>query len=111
MEGIGLAAAIAMLRDELAQAQDLGEGHQFRFEITDAEVEFLIAIMGEAAAGGKAGFGVVSVGTDAKLARGHTHRLRLKLAVKDEATGGRNLEMGHGRPTDWGAADGPAPSG
>jgi len=44
MGTIGLAKALAMLRQELAQAQDEGEGHQFRFEITEAEAEFLIEI-------------------------------------------------------------------
>ena len=42
--------ALAMLRQELAQAQDEGEGHQFRFEITEAEVEFLVEVDAEGGA-------------------------------------------------------------
>ena len=33
----GLAKVLAMLREELAQAQDEGAGHQFRFESTEGD--------------------------------------------------------------------------
>ncbi len=47
MAAIGLAKALAALRQELAQAQDEGRDHQFRFEITEAEVEFLVEVEAE----------------------------------------------------------------
>ena len=50
MGTVGLAKALAMLRQELAQAQDEGAGHQFWFEITEAEVEFLVEVDAEGGA-------------------------------------------------------------
>lgn len=101
MGTVGLAQALAMLRDELAQAQDEGTGHQFRFEITEAEVEFLVEV--DAEGGGEVGgnIGVVAVKAGGKVSRADTHRLRLKLLVKDAATGGRNLEVNRGQARSW----------
>lgn len=101
MATVGLAKALAMLRDELAQAQDDGAGHQFRFEITEAEVEFLVEV--DAEGGGEAGgnIGVLALKTSGKVSRADTHRLRLKLLIKDAAAGGRNLEVNRGRTRDW----------
>jgi hypothetical protein len=98
---IGLAAAIGLLRDELAAAQDAGQGHQFRFEISEAEVELLVSLDTEGGADLGASFGVVSMGADGKVARGDTHRLLLKLKVKDAAMGDRNLEIARGEPRSW----------
>ena len=101
MGTIGLAKALAMLRAELAQAQDEGEGHQFRLEVTEAEAEFLIEIDTEG--GGEAGgsIGVVAVKASGKVSRADTHRLNLKLRIKDGATGGRNLEVRRNQARDW----------
>ena len=101
MGAIGLAQALTMLREELARAQDEGAGHQFQFEITEAEVEFLVEI--DAEGGGEAGgnIGVVALKAGGKVSRADTHRLRLKLLVKDKATGGRNLEVNRGGPGSW----------
>jgi hypothetical protein len=102
MGTIGLAKALAMLRQELAQAQDEGEGHQFRFEITEAEAEFLVEIDAEGGAQAGGSIGVVTLKAGGKVSRADTHRLTLKLRIKDEATGGRNLEVhrDHGRRWD-----------
>lgn len=97
MGAVGLADALAMLRKELAQAQDEGDGHQFRFEITEAEAEFLIEI--DAEAGGS--IGVVSLKADGKVSRADTHRLMLKLRITDEAAGGRNLEVRRDQADSW----------
>jgi len=97
MGAIGLARALAMLRKELEQAQEDGEGHQFRFEITEAEAEFLIEI--DAEAGGS--IGVVTLKAGGKISQADTHRLMLKLQIKDEATGGRNLEVRRNRVRSW----------
>ena len=101
MAMVGLAQALATLREELGQAQDAGTGHQFRFEITEAEVEFLVEV--DAEGGGETGvnIGVVAVKADGKVSRADTHRLRLKLLVKDAATGGRNLEVNRGEYGSW----------
>jgi hypothetical protein len=101
MGTVGLAQALAMLRDELAQAQDAGAGHQFRFEITEAEVEFLVEV--DAEGGGEVGgnIGVVALKAGGKVSHSDTHRLRLKLLVRDAATGGRNLEVSRGESGGW----------
>jgi len=101
MGTIGLATALAMLRNELAQAQDEGQGHQFLFEITEAEAEFLIEfdIEGGAEAGGS--IGVVTLKAGGKVSRASTNRLKLKLRIKDAATGGRNLEVHRDQARSW----------
>jgi len=98
---IGLAAAISLLRNELAAAQDAGEGHQFRFEISEAEVELLVSLDTEGGGDVGASFGVVSVGADGRISRGDTHRLLLKLKVKDAAVGSRNLEIARSETRSW----------
>jgi hypothetical protein len=101
MGTIGLAKALGMLRDELAQAQDEGEGHQFRFEITEAEAEFLVEIDAEGGAEAGGSIGVVTLKAGGKVSRADTHRLKLKLRIKDAATGGRNLEVHRDRTHSW----------
>jgi len=101
MGTVGLAEALAMLRDELSRAQEAGAGHQFRFEIAEAEVEFLVEV--DAEGGGEAGgnIGVVALKAGGKVSRADSHRVRLKLMVKDAATGGRNLEVGRRESSGW----------
>jgi hypothetical protein len=101
METIGLAKALAMLRNELAQAQDEGQGHQFRFEITEAEAEFLIEIDTEGGAEAGGSIGVVTLKAGGKVSRASTHRLKLNLRIKDAATGGRNLEVHRDQVGSW----------
>lgn len=101
MGQVGLAKALRMLREELAAAQEEGQDHQFRFEITGAEVEFLLEFDTEGGLEGKAGFGVVSVGAGGKASRADTHRLLLKLNIRDAATGGRNLEVHRDEAVGW----------
>jgi hypothetical protein len=98
---IGLAKVLAMLRQELAQAQDEGAGHQFRFEITEAEAELLVEIDAEGGAEAGGSIGVVTLKAGGQVSRADTHRLTLKLQVKDEATGGRNLEVRRDQSRDW----------
>jgi hypothetical protein len=98
---VGLARALAMLREELAQAQDEGEGHQFRFEVTEAEAEFLVEIDAEGSAEAGGGIGVITLKASGKVSRADSHRLTLKLRVTDAATGGRNLEVRRGDAGSW----------
>lgn len=88
---IGLAEAIERLRWELGQAQDVGADQQLRFEVAEVELELLVELRKEGSA--KVSFGVVPVGVDGAVSSGSTHRLKLKLNVKDEALGGRTLEV------------------
>ena len=101
MGAIELSKALALLRQELAKAQDEGEGQQFRFEITEAEAEFLVEV--DAEGGGEAGgtIGVVSLKAGGKVSRADTHRLKLKLRITDAATGGRNLEVRRDQARGW----------
>ncbi|HUN35271.1 MAG TPA: trypco2 family protein [Trebonia sp.] len=101
MKRIGVAAALSSLRDELGEAQDEGREHQFRFEIIEAEVEFLLEVAAEGDSEAKADIWVASVGASGKVSRSDTHRLRLKLAIADSATGGRNLEVGRRDTRPW----------
>lgn len=102
MAHIGLAKAIELLREELAKAQDEGQGNQLQFEISEAEIELLIELDTKGGIEGNAAFGVVSIGAAGTISRGDTHRLLLKMKVKDSATGGRNLEVSRDEPQDWG---------
>lgn len=97
---VGLAEAIEQIRDELARAQDAGAGHQFRFEVTDIEVELLVEMCKEGGANAKAQFYVVSVGADGRASATSTHRVMLKLHVNDAATG-RNLEVKRSSDRSW----------
>jgi hypothetical protein len=89
MRHIGLAEAIEELRRELGVAQDAGANQQLRFEVAEVEIELLVELAREGGGEAKAVFGVVSVGGNARASHANTHRLRLKLNVKDEALGGQ----------------------
>jgi hypothetical protein len=100
MGSIGLAKALAALRKELATAQDEGQNHQFRFEIAEAEVEFLVEVDTEGSAEAGVGFGVISLKAGGGVSRMDTHRLRLKLSITDAATG-RNLQVQREETRGW----------
>ena len=100
METVGLAKALAGLRRELATAQDAGQGHQFRFEITEAEVEFLVEVDAEGSVDAGVAIGVLTLKAGGTVSRAGTHRLRLKLNIKDAATG-RNLEVRRDETRSW----------
>lgn len=96
---IGLAEAIEQLRRELGEAQDAGANQQLRFEVAEVEIELLVELRKEGSA--KASFGVLAIGAEGKIASSKTHRLKLKLNVKDEALGGRNVEVNDDRERPW----------
>lgn len=98
---VGLAKALEVLRQELAEAQDAGQGQQLRFEIAGAEIEFLVEIVAEGGPEAKVTLGVVSFGASGKVSRADTHRLKLMLNVKDAAVGGRNLEVRRDETRPW----------
>lgn len=97
VERIGLAEAIEQLRVELGRAQDAGLNQQLRFEVAEVQVELLVELHRE----GNVKFGVVTVGAGGSTGSSHTHKLTLKLNVRDEATGGRTAQVVDGRGRAW----------
>ncbi|MET9081164.1 trypco2 family protein [Streptomyces sp. NPDC004237] len=101
MATIGLAAAIEELRQELYEAQDQGARQQFAFEIREAELELLLELRNDVKGDGKLQFGVATVGGDAGHSSSRSHRLTLKLQIKDRAAGGGSPEITEARPGSW----------
>lgn len=75
--------AIEQLRAQLSAAQERGKNATLRFHVTEVEMEFLVEVRREGHGGAGLKLGVVSLGADGKLSQGSSHRLRLKLDVKD----------------------------
>ncbi|MYS05188.1 hypothetical protein GTW71_01690 [Streptomyces sp. SID6041] len=101
MMEIGLAAAIEELRRELYAAQDAGAGQQFAFEIEEAQLELLLEVRDEGRGEGRLSFGVATVGAGGTASQARTHRLTLTLKVKDRATAGTRVEIGHRESGSW----------
>lgn len=80
---VGLADAIKALRQELAMAMEEGQEKSVRFELGPVEMEFLLQVTKDA--GGSAGvkFWIVSLGGQAGISSGSTHRVKLALTPKD----------------------------
>jgi hypothetical protein len=81
-----IAEAIEELRAQLTSVQKGSEDARLRFAVTEVEMEFLVQVT--KGGGGNAGIrlGLVSVGADGKASKGNSHRLRLRLEVRDTAT-------------------------
>ncbi len=79
--------AIEQLRTQLANAQERGKDSSLQFRITEVEMEFLVEVRKDAGAGGGVQLGVVKLGADGRVSQGTTHRLTLKLDVRDTRTG------------------------
>ncbi|MGW8361854.1 trypco2 family protein [Streptomyces wedmorensis] len=94
MSTIGLAAAVEELRQELYEAQRRGAHEQFVFGIEEAELELQLELRESGQGEGKLSFGVVAIGAKGERATTRTHRLTLKLSVKDRAAGGERPEIG-----------------
>ncbi|WP_406368232.1 hypothetical protein OG788_46815 [Streptomyces sp. NBC_00647] len=101
MAEIGLAAAIEELRQELYTAQDAAAGQQFAFEIEEAQLELLLELRQERRGEGKLTFGVATVGAGGTTAAARTHKLTLRLKVRDRATGGRHAEVDGQENGSW----------
>jgi hypothetical protein len=80
---IGLADAVAAVRDELLEAAARGVGQDIAFTVGPVDMEFEVELRADAKA--KAGFRVwaVSVGGDAGLSRSRTHRVSLTLTPRN----------------------------
>jgi hypothetical protein len=86
VDGSGeIAEAIEDLRAQLSAVQAGSEGTdaRLRFAVTEVEMEFLVQVT----KGGGGDFGVrlglVTVGADGKVSKDTSHRLKLKLDVRD----------------------------
>lgn len=101
MEYVGLAEALAVVRDELGAAQDAVQGQQLQFRVLEVEMEFGVELRSEGGADGKLALGVVTAGGSGKLARADVHRLRVRLEVRDAATGGGPVDVDRRQPRPW----------
>ncbi|MFF3140089.1 trypco2 family protein [Streptomyces mirabilis] len=105
MAHIGLAQVIELLRRELGDAQEAGAHQQLRFEVAEVQVELLVELREEIRPEVKLSFGVVSGGAGAAAGSSHTHRLTLKLNVRDEALGGRKAQVARQKGHAWDAGN------
>lgn len=101
MAGIGLTAAIEELRQELYRAQDLAADQQFTFGIEEAELELQLELRNSGKGDGKVSFGVATVGASGELSTVRTHRLTLKLSVRDRSRGGSSPEISDTETGSW----------
>ncbi|MFI1002475.1 trypco2 family protein [Streptomyces galbus] len=101
MPAISLAEAIDDLRQELYVAQDLGKDQQFAFTVEEAELELLLELRDSGKADGRLTFGVAVVGAGGEHATVRTHRLKLKLAIRDRAAGGTNPQISDDESGSW----------
>ncbi|MCF6522720.1 trypco2 family protein [Streptomyces sp. JJ36] len=101
MSTIGLAAAIEELRRELYEAQACGADQQFAFSVEEAELELQLELRNSVKGDGKLSFGVVSVGGGGDHSSVRTHKLTLRLAVRDRAAGGAGPEIGDDEAGSW----------
>jgi len=93
-----LSQVLADLRDELVEAQKLGEGSNLRFQIDDIEVELQVVATAEGKA--KAGFKVLTFGSaeaEAKGSSATTQKLHLKLKIVGKDGKSPVLISGKGR--------------
>ncbi|MEU4173326.1 trypco2 family protein [Streptomyces sp. NPDC026665] len=98
----GLAEALETLRAELDAAQAAGARRRLRFEIDEASLELLLELRSDIRPGMKLAFGVVTADLGGERGSSRTHKLTLKLKVRDEALGGRNAQVRETPKQQWG---------
>lgn len=81
MAEIGIAEAIAAVREELATAVDQGADATFQFPIDGVELEFQVGVTTEGETGGKARFWVLEWGASGSHSRESTHRVKVTLGA------------------------------
>ncbi|MFI1845099.1 trypco2 family protein [Streptomyces microflavus] len=99
---MGLAAAIEELRRELYEAHRAGAAQQFAFGVEEAELELQLELRKSLKGNGQLSFGVVTAGAGGEQATVRTHKLTLRLSVKDRATGGERPEISDEESGSWG---------
>ncbi|MET8405898.1 trypco2 family protein [Streptomyces sp. NPDC058232] len=101
MATIGLAAAIDELRQELYKAQGQGAHQQFVFQIEEAQLELFLELRDEGRGDGKLQFGVATVNAGGSHSSARTHKLTLRLQVRDRATGSTSPEISDNESGAW----------
>ncbi|MFE9024323.1 trypco2 family protein [Streptomyces sp. NPDC007808] len=86
-----MAEAIDNLRRELYAAESQGAHEQFAFEVEEAQLELMLELREEGRGGGKLQFGVATIDANDAVASARTHKLVLKLKVKDRARAGQQV--------------------
>jgi Trypsin-co-occurring domain 2 len=80
---VGLAEAVRALREELTTAMKTAKDEVLRFELGPVEMEFLLEVKKDAGRQGGVRFYVVSLGGNASMSSGSTHRVKLSMTPKD----------------------------
>jgi hypothetical protein len=90
-----LSSAIQSLRDELIEAQAMGEGSDVRFSIEDITLELTVVASAKAGAGGKVGWSLfgatANVEANAEAAASRSHKIQLKMKLAPGAAGNDTL--------------------
>ncbi|MFC9327374.1 trypco2 family protein [Kitasatospora sp. NPDC057015] len=81
---IGLADAVAAVRDELLEAAARGVGEDVAFTVGPVEMEFEVELRADANAGGKFRVWAVSAEAGAGVSRGRTHRVSFTLTPRSK---------------------------
>jgi Trypsin-co-occurring domain 2 len=82
-----ITAAIEQLRSQLTAVQESSQDARLRFMVAEVDMEFLVEVTKEGGGSGAVRLSLVSVGAHGRVARGNSHRLRLKLDVRDTQSG------------------------
>ena len=80
---IGLADAVAAVRDELLEAAARGAGNDIAFAVGPVEMEFEIELRADAKAAGRLRVWAVTADAEAGVSRGRTHRVSFTLTPKN----------------------------
>ncbi|MGW2651906.1 trypco2 family protein [Streptomyces sp. NPDC001393] len=106
---IGLADAVAAVRDELLEAAARGAGREIAFAVGPVEMEFEVELRVDARA--KAGFRVwaVTADTEAGVARHRTHKVSFTLTPRNPEGGDLLVSGAVGRAEGPGDVSGRIP--
>lgn len=86
-QGLGLAAAIKLVRSELQQAMAEGQGSPLAFTVGPVQLDFEIAFASGRGGGGGIQAWVVTADFKANRSTTTTHRIMISLTPKDRSTG------------------------
>ena len=86
-----ITTALEQLRSQLTAVQESSADAALRFAVTEVEIEFLVQVTKDGGGSGGVRLGLVSVGADGRLSKGNSHRLKLKLDVRDSVVGGQAI--------------------
>lgn len=103
-----LAEALTALRTQLGEAALEAADERLKFDVTSIEVEFQVVAEREASGGGKIGFRIFGLGSEAsaggKLTDGRTQTIKISLTPK---MNGQNIQVSDedDRPSAYGSRD------